>query len=181
MNISFRDSKVQFRNGRRGHIYRRYSQMLLVLMLFFFAAAFLFALLSSASTFSFVSPSWSARLHTDLHSPRSAACDSQLPAGRPVEGMSLLQTSLKRSLGRPTGLDPDSSSPYSRSLGIRPSSIQCTWPSHLSLRCLRRVNIEGISALSSTSLLETLSVHEMERMRRRHLIWKVFKRFSCPA
>ena len=109
-------------------------------------------------------PTWSARLHTDLHSPRSAACVSQLPVGRPVASMSLLQTSLKRSLGLPTGLDPDSSSPYNRSLGIRPSSIRCTWPSHLSLRCLRRANIEGISALSSTSFFETLSVHEMERI-----------------
>ena len=133
------------------------------------------------SAFSFVSPARSAWLHVVFHLLRSSVSSSQLSAGRLVASMSLLQTSLKRSLGLPTGLDPSSSSPYRRSLGIRPSSIRQTWPNYLSLRCLRRVYIEGIPALSSTALLETLSFHEMDRMRRRHLIWKVCKRFSCPA
>ena len=144
-------------------------------------AALLFALLSSASAFSLSSPAWSARLHKDLQSLRSAACDSQLSVDRPVANISFLHTSLKRSLGLPIGLESDSSSPYSRSLGIRPSSIRYTWSSHLNLRCLNRANIDGILALMSTSLLETLSVHEMERMRRKHLIWRMFKRFSWRA
>ena len=55
-----------------------------------------------------------------LHLTRSSASSSQLSAGRSVASISLLQTSLKRSLGLPTGLNPSSSSPYKRSLGIRP-------------------------------------------------------------
>ena len=57
---------------------------------------------------------------------RHPACSSQLSVDRPVASISLLHTSLKRSLGLPMGLEPDSNSPYSRSLGIRPSSIRYT-------------------------------------------------------
>ena len=91
-----------------------------------FISALLLALLSTASAFSLSSHAWRARLHADLQSLRSAACSSQLSVDRPVASISLLHTSLKRSLGLPVGLEPDSNSPYSRSLGIRSSSIRYT-------------------------------------------------------
>ena len=130
----------------------------------------------SASALSFLSLARIDWLHMVFHLTWSSASNSQLSAVRPVASMSLLQTSLKRSLGLPTGLNPSYSFPYKRSLGILPSSIRRTWPIHLSLRCLRRVYIVEIPALSSIVLLEILSVHEMDRMRRRHLMWKVCKR-----
>ena len=56
---------------------------------------------------------------------------------------SLLQVSLKRSLGRPLDLAPLESSPYSKSLGMRPSAIRRTWPNQRRRRWLRIMKMDG--------------------------------------
>ena len=95
--------------------------------------------------------------------------------------MSRLQTSLNLRWGRPVFLFPAASSPYRRSLGILPSSIRRTCPSQRSLRCRRRVNMEGRLARERTSVLGTFSSHEMPSMRRRQRIWKELSLLSCLA
>ena len=62
-----------------------------------------------------------SRIHVHESASFSHVCTSI-----PELFRSRLQVSLKRSLGRPRGLDPTESSPYSRSFGILPSSIRCT-------------------------------------------------------
>ena len=78
--------------------------------------------------------------------------------------MSLLQTSLKRSLGRPACHEPSASSPYKRSLGMRPGSILLTWPNQRSRLLQRMVYIDLMLAHSSTSVLLILSCHFMKEM-----------------
>ena len=95
--------------------------------------------------------------------------------------MSLLQTSLKRSIGRPAARRPKASWPYRMSLGMRPSSMRCTCPSQRirrwqSMRCMLRE-----PAFSSTAVLVILSCHVMPRIRRRQRRWKLSRRFSCLA
>ena len=60
---------------------------------------------------------------------RSAAAASHKSGLISADFMSLLYTSLWHSIGRPTGLESDASSPYWTSLGRRPSSMSRTWPS----------------------------------------------------
>ena len=67
--------------------------------------------------------------------------------GRPMACMSLFATSLKRSLGGPTGFFPCTSSLYKSCLGMQPSSIWCTWPIHRR-RWPRRVFVYGGDACS---------------------------------
>ena len=95
--------------------------------------------------------------------------------------MSFLATTLKRSLGRPTDLFSCTGSPYKRCLGMRPSSIRCTWPIHRRRLWRRRGYTEGMPALSKTALFVMRSFQEMERMRRKQRGWNTFRRFSCAA
>ena len=83
-----------------------------------------------------------------------------------------LQTSLKRSCGRPTVLLSEASSSLRMSLGIRLSSIRHTWPSHCSLLCLSSIHMVERPARSRTWALGTMSLHWMLRMRRRKRMWK---------
>ena len=95
--------------------------------------------------------------------------------------MSLLQTSLKRSLGRPACREPSTSSPYKRSLGMWPGSIFLTWPNQRSRLSQRMVYIDLMLAHSSTSVLLILSCHFMCRIPLSHLWWKLLGFFSCLA
>ena len=93
--------------------------------------------------------------------------------------MSLLQVSLYLSPGRPLDLAPDASSPYSRSLGMRPSSMRWMWPSYQMLHWLRRVKMmEGRPAHLSTLVMGTLSRRLILRMHLRHRRWNLFSFFS---
>ena len=105
------------------------------------SVAFLRARFSIAALVRFSSPVFSCLIRELLHLGRSAARASQWPGSICRAFMSLLQTSLNLSCGRPVVLFPAANSPYRRSLGILPSSIRCTCPSQRSLRCLRKVNI----------------------------------------
>ena len=68
-----------------------------------------------------------------LQADLSAALTSQLFWSIPHTSMSRLHASMKRRCGRPFSRLPVESSPYMRSLGMRPSSIRlCTWPSQRS-------------------------------------------------
>ena len=69
--------------------------------------------------------------------------------------MSLLQTSLNLSWGRPVCLFPASSSPQRMSLGMRPSSIRCTRPNQCSLCYRRRVHMLGEPSRERTSAFVT--------------------------
>lgn len=104
----------------------------------------------------------------DLHLGRSAARSSQDRTSISRAFMSLFTTSLNRSCGCPVLSFPVLNSPYKMSLGIRPSSIRCTCRSQHNVRCRSIVNILGRFARDRTSVLGTLSCHEMPRMRRRH-------------
>ena len=94
---------------------------------------------------------------------------------------SLLQVSLKRSLGRPLDLAPLESSPYSKSLGMRPSAIRRTWPNQRRRRWLRSMKMDGSPARSSTTVFGILSCHRMLSMRLRQRRWKLFSLFSWAA
>ena len=59
-----------------------------------------------------------------LHLVRSAARPSQDAASVSSTFMSLVQTSLYRSRGRPVVLFPDASTPYWMSFGMRPSFVR---------------------------------------------------------
>ena len=127
------------------------------------------------------SPSCRALAQFVFHALLSLARVSHESIGKPMACMSLLTTSLKRSLGRPTGLFPCASSPYKSCLGMRPSSIRCKWPIHRRRLWRRRVYTEGMPALSKTALFVMWSCQEMERMRRKQRRWNTFRRFSCAA
>ena len=142
---------------------------------------FLRARLSSAVRSIFSSPDLSCLVRVPLHLGWSAARFSQDPVSMSRAFMSLLTTSEYRSFGRPMLRFPDVNSPYSRSLGILPSSMRWTWPSQRSLHCLRMVCMLGRPALDKTSALVTLSCQEMPRMRRRYRRWKVLSPLSCLA
>jgi len=117
-----------------------------------------------------------ASLHLDRLAARLSQ-DSVMSAAF----MSRFTTSQYQSCGRPVGLLPQASSPYRRSLGMRPSGMRWTWPSQRSLRCLSSVNMLSRPARDRTSVLGTSSCHDIPSMRRRLLMWKVFKRLSCLA
>ena len=78
-------------------------------------------------------PTDTAAFHRDLDSVVTSQDCGLIPA----DFRSRFQVPLKRSLGRPRGLEPDESLPYSRSLGILPSSMRRTWPSQQRWRWLR--------------------------------------------
>ena len=86
--------------------------------------AFLRARFSMAAFVRFSSPVFSCVFRELLHLGRSAARASQWSGSICRAFMSLLQTSLNLSCGRPVFLFPAASSPYRRSLGILPSSIR---------------------------------------------------------
>ena len=92
-----------------------------------------------------------------------------------------LHTSLKRSAGRPTMRLPVVSSPYTRSFGIRPSSMRSTWPSDRSRRWQSMWYMLREPAFSSTAVFGTLPCQVMPMMRRRQRRWKFSRRFSCLA
>ena len=96
--------------------------------------AFLLVLLSSASSRNLFSPSSSAVVRVCLQFDLSCASSSQSSKSISRALRSLLHTSLKRRWGRPAVLFPVAHSEQRMSLGIRPSTILQTWPSHLS-RC----------------------------------------------
>ena len=81
---------------------------------------------------SFLSPARSAWLHVVFHLTRYSESSSQLSAGRPVASMSLLQTSLKRSLGLPTDQVP---APRTRVLKAAKYEIQKTSTCRATLFC----------------------------------------------
>ena len=62
---------------------------------------------------------------------------------------------------------------------MRPSGMRWTWPNQRSLHCLSSVNMLGRPARDKNSVLGTLSCHDIARMRRRLLMWKVVRRLSC--
>ena len=142
---------------------------------------FLWIRLSVAACVSFSSPDLRCLVKASLHLNRLAARLSQDSVLMSTVFMSRFKTSRYRSCGRPMDLFPQASSPYRRSFGMRPSGMRWTWPSQQSLRCLSSVNMLGRPARDSTSLLVTLSCHDIPRMRRRLLMWKVFRRLPCLA
>ena len=109
-------------------------------------------ILASTAVFSCPSPPHKALVHLVLHAVQSLARVSYESFGRLLASMSLLTTTLKRSLGRPTGLLPCTSSPYKGFLGMQPSSILFwIWPiqrRHLWCRrgCLLPVGPAGRSS-----------------------------------
>ena len=143
--------------------------------------SFLRVRLLVAACVSFSSPVLRCLVTAPLHCDRSAARFSQVSVSIPTAFMSRFKASRYRSCGRPLRLLPVASSPYSKSLGMRPSGMRWTWPSQRSLRCLSKVDMLGRPARDKTSVFGTLSCHEIPRMRRRLLMWKVFRRFSCLA
>ena len=134
-----------------------------------------------AACVSFSSPDLRCLVKASLHLNRLAARLSQDSVLMSTVFMLRFTTSRYRSCGRPMDLFPQASSPYRRSFGMRPSGMRWTWPSQRSLRCLSSVNMLGRPARDRTSLLGTLSCHDIPRMRRRLLMWKVFRRLSCLA
>ena len=88
----------------------------------------------------------------DLHAPRFSARLSHVSKSIPAPFKSRLHESLYLREGRPRDLAPSASSPYSRSFGMRLSSMRCTCPSHLSRRWTRRTKMDGSPARSSTSV-----------------------------
>ena len=143
--------------------------------------SFLRTRLSVAACVNLSSPVLRCLVTAPLHCDRSAARFSQVSVSISTAFMSRFTTSRYRNCGRPVRLLPVASSPYSKSLGMRPSGMRWTWPSQRSLRCLSKVNMLGRPARDNTSVFGTLSCHEIPRMRRRLLIWKVFRRLSCLA
>ena len=95
--------------------------------------------------------------------------------------MSCFTTLRYCSCGCPVGLFPQASSPYKRSLGMQMSGMWWMWPSQWSLRCLSSVNMLGRPVRDRTSVLRTLSCHDIPRMQQRLLMWKVLRRLSCLA
>ena len=142
---------------------------------------FLRALLSLAACDSFCSPNLRCVVRAPLHLDRLAARLSQDSVLMSTVFMSRFTTSRYRSYGLPVDLFPEASSPYRRSSGMRPSGMRWTWPNQRSLRCLSSVYMLGRPARDRTSVLGTLSCHDIPRMRRRISLWKVFSRLSCLA
>ena len=130
---------------------------------------------------SFSSPALSWMVRAPLHLNRLAARLSQDSVVMATAFKSHFTTSRYRCCGRPVGLFPEASSPYSRSLGMQPSGMWWTWSSQRSLRCLSSVYMLGRPARDRTSKLGTLPCHDIPRMRRMLLMWKVFRRVSCLA
>ena len=163
-------------NDRHGHRPHKRILVILVLMPLPLQQTFSSLSLHRLRYFSFISPARSATLHIVSFLLRSIRWQAN------CNHVSLSDIPESYSLGLPTGLDPSSNSPCKKSLRIRPSSFLRICPTHRNLRCLRRVYIQRVPALfKSKMLLETLSVHEMDRMWRKHIIWNVRKRFSCLA
>ena len=94
---------------------------------------------------------------------------------------SLLHVFLNRNLGRPVFLWTLTSSPWRRSLGMRPASILLTWPIHLRRLSVRSALRLHMLSRSSTSVSGTLSYHLICSLRRRILTWKLLSFFSCLA
>ena len=101
--------------------------------------SFRLLLLSKAAVVSASSANFAACLTVCLQDGRSSAMLSHELLSMLHRFMSLLQTSLKRSLGRPACREPSTSSPYKRSLGMRPGSILLTWPNQWSRLSQRMV------------------------------------------
>lgn len=79
----------------------------------------------------------------------------------------------KRSIGRPVGWCPMANSRYRRSLGMRPSSIQRTCPSHRSRRW------QSIRHMLRDHALNNVGDHVMLRIQWRQRRWKLSRRFCC--
>ena len=101
--------------------------------------SFRLLLLSKAAVVSASSANFAPCLTVCLQDGRSSAVLSHELLSMLHRFMSLLQTSLKRSLGRPACREPSASSPYKRSLGVRPGSILLTWPNQWSRLSQRMV------------------------------------------
>ena len=134
----------------------------------------LLALFRSYSSWTAFSLLFSPSATRCFHSVLLSANDSHASVSMLHAFKSLLHTSLKRRCGRRLPLSPVASWPYSRSFGMRPSSILRMWLRQRKRRWRNSVNIDGMSALERTSLLVTLSFHVVPRILRRHLRWKVW-------
>ncbi|XP_067877196.1 sialin isoform X2 [Heterodontus francisci] len=88
------------------------------------------------------------------------------------------EMSLKRRHGRLMGLMPVTGSLYNVPLGILPTSMWLTWPSHLKHHWLRRVYMLGMLAATRTSTLAIRSCHLMPRILRRQRRWNELRRRS---
>ena len=141
----------------------------------------MFCLWSVAACVSFSSPDLRCLVRASLHLDRLAARLCQDSVLMSTAFMSRFTMSRYHSCGHPVGLFPQASSPYRRSLGMRLSGMRWTWPSQRSLRCLSSVNMLGRPARDRTSVLGTLSCHDIPRTRQRVLMWKVFRHLSCLA
>ena len=98
------------------------------------------------------------RCKQPISTPQGSQQDSPMfPKSIPVPFKSRLHESLYLREGCPRDLAPSASSPYSRSFGMRLSSMRHTCPSHLSRRWARRAKMDGSPARSSTSVLGTKS------------------------
>ena len=99
--------------------------------------AFLLSLLSVASSKLHSSATFTFFLTTVRHVDRSSVLHSKSLILILTAFKSLWQTSLNRRRGRLVFLYSDASSPYRRSLGMRPGFILLTCPSHLKHLSLR--------------------------------------------
>ena len=143
--------------------------------------SFLQACLSVAACVSLSSPALSRLVRAPLHLDRLAARLSKDSVLVSTSSRSRFMTSWCCSCGCPVGLFPEASSPYRRSLGMRPSGMWWSWPSQWSLCCLRSVNMLNRPARDRTLVLGTLCCHNTPRMRQMLLMWKVFRRLSYLA
>lgn len=87
------------------------------------------------------------------------------------------KTSLKPSWGRPLRLAPVARAPWSRSLGMRPSSILWTWPSQHRRRWRRNVNMNGIRVFRHLALpwnsKDRAKAPQMEHLGASVLVWSM--------
>ena len=107
--------------------------------------------LSVAACVSFSSLDLRCLVRASLPLGRLAARLSQHSVLMYTAFMLRFTTSRYRCCGRPVGPFPQASSPYRRSLGMRPSGMRWLWPSQRSLRCLNSVNMLGRPARDRTS------------------------------
>ena len=129
-------------------------------------------LFSKAAVVNASSVNFAPCLTVCLQDGRSSSMLSHEWLSMPHRFMSLWQTSLKHSLGRPAWCEPSASSPYKRSLGMRLGSILLTWPNQRSLLLQRMVYIDlMLAGRSTTSVLLILSCHVMCRIRLSHRLW----------
>ena len=145
-----------------------------------FLPSFLFCLFWTAVALLFSSATFTPCLTAWRQAGWSFACFSQVSMSLPHSLRSLLQVSC---IGGERGqlFFCPLSVHHARCLRMRPGSMHLTWPSQCRHLALNMANMLFMLALSHTSVSGTLSSQWMWRMRRRHLMWKLFSFFSCFA